>query len=114
MRPPAVLVWRLQRSSSCEPSSRPGDTPRIIPSGGSRSGGGRGDDRRDPRPAARAARDRERAADRLDAVAEPLEAHAVLLAGAAAAVVGDLDRQISLGTLRTHDDMCGISVLVRV
>src|SRR3954453_19040806 len=70
---------------------------RIIPTGGWGSGAGcGGDDRGDARAAAWAARHRESAADGLDAVAKPLQTEAVLLAGAAFAVVCDLDRQESL------------------
>src|SRR3954452_207174 len=114
MRPPVLLLWRLQRSSS-RAIVTPEAGRRIIPSGGWASGaGGRRDDRGHPRPAARSARHRERAAHCLYAVAEPLEPEAVLLTGAAAAVVGDLDRQEPLGALCAHDDVCGIRVLVRV
>src|SRR4051812_23005950 len=92
----------------------PGVTSRIIPSGGWRSGGGRRDDRGDSSSAAGDACDRERASDCLYAVAEPLEPNTVLFSRAAAAVVGNLDRQIPLGALRPDNDMCCIRGLVRV
>jgi hypothetical protein len=75
-------------------------------------GASAGNARADARPVAVAV-DRERAADRFDAVAQPFEPRAGRLDRSADAVVGDLDAQRAMVQPGAHLDGTGVRVLLR-